>query len=67
MDEFIDALESVIEAKTARDKAFNDCDLSWGYSGYYEEETLKSAKERFRTSLQNVFRELLKELESEPK
>jgi len=47
MDEFIDALMNLIEVKTERDKAFADCDSSWGYYGFHEDEKLAEAQERF--------------------
>ena len=57
MDEFIDALMNLIEVKTERDKALNDCDSSWGYYGFHEEETLKAAKERFSKAFKAMVNE----------
>ena len=51
LDEFIDALIDLQEAKAARDKARKDCDGSWGYYGHYQEEELQKAKERFGAAL----------------
>ena len=51
MDEMIDALINVIELKRKRDKAFEDCDSSWGHYGYDIERQLEEAKERSAKAL----------------
>ena len=47
MEELIDSLINLLEVRADRDKAFSDCDHSWGYFGAGREEELKKAKERF--------------------
>ena len=58
MDELIDALMDLIQVKADRDKAFNDCDHSWGYYGSGREEELQKARNRFS----NAFRMAVKSL-----
>ena len=51
MDEMIDALVKLIRLKQERDKAFADCDSSWGYYGYDIEKKLEEAKQRYAKAL----------------
>ena len=51
MDELIDALMNLIKVKADRDKAFADCDQSWGYYGSGREEELQNAQTRFGNAL----------------
>ena len=60
MDELIDALMNVIELKRERDKAFEDCDATWGYFGYEIEERLEKAKAKFADALKVVILEVVK-------
>ena len=47
MEELIDALMELIEARAERNKARADCEGSWGYYGHYQEERLEKAQGRF--------------------
>ena len=47
MKELTRALERFLEAKTEYDKAFNDCEGTWGYYGQYYEEQLEKAEKAF--------------------
>lgn len=38
--QFAEALKLVREAQESRDKAFSECDHSWGYFGHDQEEAL---------------------------
>ncbi len=60
MKELIESLKEAIKLQAKRDKAFSDCDGSWGYYGYHIEEELKIAHVRCKKAINNIIDERLK-------
>ena len=54
MKELIELLTELIAIKAERDKAFAECDCSWGYHGYALEEKLKKAEEEAAQKLNEI-------------
>ncbi len=54
MEKLLEALSRVQKLQTERDKAFADCDHSWGYYGYDMEDKLKTAQSEFAVALKEV-------------
>ena len=59
MSEFVDALTDLLETKRETDKAHANCDGSWGYYGFHDEEQLKKAKSRFLKAFRHAVREVI--------
>ncbi len=54
MESLTNALITLVKIKHKRDKAFNNCEGSWGYFGYNLEEELKKAEEEFDLELNKI-------------
>ena len=67
MNKFIEALQAYIEKKIERDKAFADCDHSWGYYGHNLEEELENALKEVEKTFRDAVLGIVKEVATECK